>query len=56
MKAIDFVVDVVVVVNVVVVAENQKVQDSKFGIFDKRGGSPDFHFFPNVNVDFRCFS
>ena len=29
-------------------AENQKVQNSKFGHFDKR------IFFSNVNVDFKC--
>ena len=38
-------------------AENKEVQNSKFGHFDKRGGgSPDFILFPNVNVDFKCFS
>ena len=27
-------------------SKNQKVQNSKFGLFDKRGGGPNFHFFP----------
>ena len=35
--------------------KNQKVQNSKFGLFDKRGGGRlYFHFFPNINVDFKC--
>ena len=27
-------------------SKNQKVQNSKFGLFEKRGGGPNFHFFP----------
>ena len=34
--------------------KNQKVQNSKFGLFDMRGGG--YIFFPNENVDFKCFS
>ena len=30
--------------------KHQKVQNSKFGLFDKRGGRPYFHFFPK----FKC--
>ena len=37
-------------------AYNQKVQSSKFGLFDKMGGGLDFQVFPNVNADFKCFS
>ena len=33
----------------------EKVQNSKFGLFDKMGGRLYFNFFPNVNVDFKCF-
>ena len=36
--------------------KHQKVQNSKVGLFDKRGGRLYFLFFPNVNVDFKCFS
>ena len=33
--------------------ENQKVQNSKFGLFVKKGvENPDFQVFPKVNVDF----
>ena len=36
---------------------NQKVQNSKFGLFDMGGGGVQiFCVFPNVNVDFKCFS
>ena len=31
-------------------SKNQKVQNSKFGLFDKRGRGPNFHFFPK----FKC--
>ena len=35
----------------------KNVQNSKFGLFDSRGGGVRFfRFFPNVNVDFKCFS
>ena len=38
-------------------SKNQKVQNSKFGLFDKRGGGVRiFIFFPNVNAHFRYFS
>ena len=38
-------------------SENQKVHNSKCGLFDKRGGGGQiFRFFPNVNVDFKCLS
>ena len=39
-------------------AENQKVQNSKFGLFDKKGGGGFriFIFFPNLNIDFKFFS
>ena len=37
--------------------KHQKVQNLKFGLFDKRGGGgPIFIFFPNLNVHFRHFS
>ena len=37
--------------------ENQNIHNSKFGLFDKRGGGAQmFRFFPNANVDFKCFS
>ena len=33
--------------------KNKKVQNLKFGLFDKRvGGVRIFKFFPNVNVDY----
>ena len=35
---------------------NQKVHNSKCGLFYKRGGGHIFIFFPNVNVEFKCFS
>ena len=35
--------------------KNQKVQNSKFELFDKRGGAYIFIFFPNVNEVFKCF-
>ena len=37
-------------------SENQKVHNSKCGLFDKRWWGQIFRFFPNVNVDFRCLS
>ena len=36
--------------------KHQKVQNSKFGLFDKRGGGHIFIFFPNSNAHFRYFS
>ena len=36
-------------------AKNQKVHNSKFGLFDKRGGVRIFKFFSNVNVDLFLF-
>ena len=36
--------------------KNQKVQNSKFRLFDKKGGRYIFIFFPNVNVHFKYFS
>ena len=36
--------------------KHQKVQNSKVGLFDKRGGGYIFFFSPNVNIDFKCFS
>ena len=36
--------------------KNQKVHNSKFGLFDKRGeGGYISIFFQKVNVDFKCF-
>ena len=35
-----------------IIAKNQKVQNSKFGLFDKRGGVRIFRVFPNLNVDY----
>ena len=35
--------------------KHQKVQNSKFGLFDRRGGHI-FIFFPNSNAHFRYFS
>ena len=35
---------------------NKKVHNLKCGIFDKSGGCNIFLFFPNVNVEFKCFS
>ena len=38
-------------------AKNQKVHNSKCGLFDKRGvGGHFFIFFPNVNAHFKHFS
>ena len=37
-------------------AGDQKVHNSKCGLLDKRGGGHIFIFFPNVNVEFQCFS
>ena len=38
--------------------QRQKSKSPKFKIwtFDKKGGSPDFQVFPNVNEDFKYFS
>ena len=35
--------------------KNQKDQNLKFGLFDESGGGYIFIFFPNVNVNFKCF-
>ena len=37
-------------------AGDQKVHNSKCGLFDKRGGGKIFSVFPNLDVDFKCFS
>ena len=34
---------------------NQKVHNSKCGLFDKRWERLYFPFFPNVDTDFKCF-
>ena len=36
--------------------EDQKVHNSKCGLFDKRGRGHIFIFVPNVNADYKCFS
>ena len=36
-------------------SKNEKVQNSKFGLLDKRGGDSKFSGFPQI-LDFKCFS
>ena len=35
--------------------QHKKSKSPKFGLFDKMWGRLYFYFFPNVNVDFKCF-
>ena len=39
-----------------VIKKNQKVQNSNLDFLIRGGVRLDFYFFPNVNVDFQCFS